>query len=86
MTVTRFPGILEWQLLNKTESIVSGYPNTEQTSTSPTAATATLNSIETVSSVTNVNELSVESIQSTVDADGKTHHLVILPIATDGIK
>jgi hypothetical protein len=86
MTVTRFPGILEWQLLNKTESIVSGYPNTEQTSTSPPAATATLNSIETVSSVTNVNELSVESIQSTVDADGKTQYSVILPIATDGIK
>jgi len=43
MTVTRFAGILGWQLLSSAAFIVSGYPNTEQTSTSPTAVTVTLN-------------------------------------------
>jgi hypothetical protein len=79
MTVTRIAGILQLQLLNNAASIGSDYPNTEQTSTSPTAATVTLNSMEIVSSVRIANEHSVETVQSAVDANGKTHHLVILP-------
>jgi hypothetical protein len=42
--------------------------------------------METVSPVTIVNELSVETIQSAVDTNGKTHHVVVLPKATCGIK
>lgn len=39
-----------------------------------------------ISSVTLVNKLSLEAIQSTVDANGKIHNLVILPEAANGIK
>jgi hypothetical protein len=57
----------------------------ELTQPTPTAAVK-MNSLETMSSVTISNDLSIESIRSAVDANGKTHHLVLLPKAKDGMK
>jgi hypothetical protein len=85
MTITRFAGILGWQILHNAPTLASGERDIEAASTSP-AATVTMNSLETISSVTIGNDLSIESIRSAVDANGKTHHLVLLPKAKDGMK
>ncbi len=85
MIITRFGGILGWQLLTNAPSIAAGDLGPECTSSSP-SLTVTMNSIETPSSITSTNEISIESIRFAVDANGKTHHLVLLSKAKDVIK
>jgi hypothetical protein len=84
MKVTRFTGILGWQLLMNVPSIAAGDLWPEHTS-SP-SLTVTMNSIEMLSLIKSTHEISIESIWSAVDANGKTHHLLLLPKAQDGIK
>jgi hypothetical protein len=77
MTITRFAGILGWQLITNAPSIRAGDTGPEHTSSS-SSLTVTMNSIETLSSITSANEISIESIRSADDANGITHHLVLL--------
>jgi hypothetical protein len=78
MTIKRYAGKLGWQLLTNTLSIAAGDLGLEPTSSSP-SVTVTMNSMETVPSITSTNEISIEYFWSVVDANGKTHYLVLLP-------